>query len=319
MSAADLEPLFKQARTALRAREFDEAAGLYRQALDIDADSVEAIEGLAMVLCSAGDVPAAVEQFLHLTRLQPMESRHYVNLGALYNRQGQHQPAVDALRKAIARDRRCADAYYNLGVAQRKLNQASMAVSAYKEAIRLDPELVEAYQNLGNLYSEMGNLQLAMANFRKALELRPDFEKARVGLEKAQEAALRAKAEANPFGKLVDTGAIAPKAVPTLTRELSEAERQYDRQHVRQLGLELKTLVDEYREHLKTRLEPAVLHLQRTAAEGDLKALGFVGAATDFQEAFQQWRGLRQQLKRKSLEMRAHEELVNTADFLPQP
>jgi tetratricopeptide (TPR) repeat protein len=318
MSTAALDSFFQQARAALRAREFSEAADFYRQALAIDADSVDAIEGLAIVLFSAGDLPAAIEQFQRLTQLQPMEARHYVNLGAIHNRQGQHQLAVDVLRKAISRDRRCADAYYNLGVAQRKLNQASMAVSAYKEAIRLDPELAEAYQNLGNLYSEMGNLQLSIANFRKALEIRPDFEKARLGLEKAEEAAQRAKAETNPFGKLVDTGAIAAKSVPTLTRELSETERQYDRQHVRQLALELKGLVDEYLEHLRTKFEPGVLHLQRTAAEGDLKAMGFVGAATEFQEAFQHWRGLRQQVKRKALELRAHEELVNTPDLLPQ-
>ena len=308
-----------RARVALRARDYAEAETIYRQALAIDADAIPAIEGLAMVFCSAGELAAAVEQFQRLNQLQPMEARHYVNLGAIHNRQGQYQQAVEALRKAISRDRRCADAYYNLGVAQRKLNQASMAVSAYKEAIRLDPELVEAYQNLGNLYSEMGNLHMSIANFRKALEIRPDFDKARVGLEKAEEAVQRAKAESNPFGKLVDTGAIAPKAVPTLTRELTEAERQFDRQHVRQLALDFKALVEEYVGHLKTKLEPALLQLQKTSAAGDLKAMGFVGAATDFQEAFQHWRSLRQQVKRKAQELRAHEELVNTPDFLPQP
>ena len=82
------------------------------------------------------------------------------------------------------------------------------------------------------------------SSIRKVLEIRPEFEKARIGLEKAEDAIQRAKESTNPFGRLVETGAIAPKAVPTLTRELSESERKYDRQRVRQLATELKTLVE---------------------------------------------------------------------------
>lgn len=317
MPTPALEPLFQQARDATRTRDYAAAADFYRQALAAEADSIDALEGLAMVLFAGGELAAAVEQFQKLTKLQPMEARHYVNLGAIHNREGQHQQAVEVLRKAIQRDRKCADAYYNLGVAQRKLNQSSMAVSAYKEAIRLDPQLVEAFQNLGNLYLEMGSPQQAMTNFRKVLEIRPDFEKARVGLEKAEDSIQRAKESTNPFGRLVETGAIAPKAVPTLTRELSESERKYDRQRVRQLATELKSLVDECLNHLRTKIEPGVQSLQRTVAEGNFKAMSFVSAANEFQESFQHWIGLRQQIKRKALELRAHEELVNTPDLLP--
>jgi tetratricopeptide (TPR) repeat protein len=317
MPAADLDSLFQKARAASRERDYTAAADLYRQALALEAASIEALEGLGMVLFAAGELAAAAEPFQRLTQLQPLEARHYVNLGAIYNRDGQHQQAIDVLRKAIQRDRKCADAYYNLGVAQRKLNQSSMAVSAYKEAIRLDPQLVEAYQNLGNVYLEMGSPQLAMTNFRKALEIRPDFERARVGLEKAEDAFQRAKELKNPFGKLVNTAAIAPKAVPTLTRELTESERKYDRQRVRQLATELKTLVDECLTHLRSKIEPGIQALQRTVAEGNFKSLSFVGAATEFQEALRQWMAMRQQIKRKTLELRAHEELVNTPDMLP--
>jgi len=312
MTTPTLEPLFQQARAAVRSRDYPAAVELYRQALAIDNTSLDAIEGLAMVLCAAGDYAAAAEQFQRLTFLQPMIVRHYVNLGAVYNRQGQHQQALDILRKAVQKDRKCADAYYNLGVAQRKLNQSSMAMSSFKEAVRLDPQLAEAWQNLANIYLEMGNLNLAITNFRKALEIRPDFEKARLGLEKAEDAAQQAKASANPFGRLVETAAIAPKAVPTLTRELTEAERLADRKKVRELSGELETLSEQYSEFFKAKFEPSLIELQKTVAEGQFKSLAFISSATEFREAFAQWTALRQQLKRKTLELRAHEEVVNT-------
>jgi tetratricopeptide (TPR) repeat protein len=312
MSTSDLEPLFQQARAAVRRHEYPAAIELYRQAIDADNTSLEAIEGLAMVLCAANDYPGAAEQFQRLTFLQPMVARHYVNLGAVYNRQGQHQQAVDVLRKAVSRDRKCADGYYNLGVAQRKLNQSSMAMSSFKEAIRLDPQLAEAYQNLANIYVDLGNLNLAIVNFKKALEIRPDFDKARAGLEKAEDAAQQAKASANPFGRLVETSAIAPKSVPTLTRELTETERLVDRRKVRELSGELETLSEQYSEFCKSKLEPSLIELQKTVADGEFKSLTFLNSASEFQETFAQWIALRQQLKRKTLELRAHEELVNT-------
>lgn len=319
MSATSLASLLEQARAAVRSRDYATAISTYRQALTVDPESIDALEGLAMTLLATGSYAAAVEQFQRLVMLQPMEARHYINMGAAYNRLGMYQKAVDTLRKGIQRNRKCADGYYNLGIAQRKLNMPSLAVSAYKEAIRLDPQMVEAYQNLGNLYTEMGNYQLALANYRKALELRPDFEKARLGMEKAEEAMQRSKATNNPFGRLVKTDNLAPKTVPTLTRELSDADREFDRQRVRQLSEDLQRLTTEYLNHLKSKLERGLLELQRSAAEGQFKSLGFVATANEFQEAFRSWLETRQQFKRKALELRAHEELINTPELPPTP
>jgi tetratricopeptide (TPR) repeat protein len=312
MSAPALEPLFDQARAAVRRRDYQTAVDFYRQALELDSTSLEAIEGLGMMLFASGDLAAAIEQFLRLTQLQPMVARHFVNLGAIYNRQGDHQKAADVLRKAIQRDRRCADAYYNLGVAQRKLNQTSMALSSYKEAIRLDPQMAEAYQNLGNIYTEMSSFHLAITNYRKALEIRPDFEKARLGLEKAEDLAEQAKAHANPFGRLVQANAIAPKEIPTLKRQLTEAERQADRQRVCLLAAELEALAQRCSEFLKEKFEPAIITLQKTVADGQFKSMNFLNSAEDFREAFAQWQELRRQVQKKNQELRSHEEMVNT-------
>jgi len=311
MSNATIDALLQQARALTRNKDYSGSSAIYRQILESNPDSVPGHEGLAMVAFVSGDYALAVTEFLRLSQLEPMDARHYVNLGAVFNREGDHAKAVDALRKAIQRDRRCADAYYNLGIAQRKMNQLSMAVSAYKEAIRIDPQMAEAYQNLGNVYSEMSNFQLAILNFKKALEIRPDFEKALVGLQRAEESVKKSKAATNPFGRLVGGDASSVIRAPMIdARELSPEERLVDRQQVRRLADELHSLAVECDDFLKTRLEPAILELQRSVAEGDFRGLGFNKSTTRFREELDSWEQLRAAMKRKMLELRGHEELI---------
>jgi tetratricopeptide (TPR) repeat protein len=302
MSVGSLEALLQQARARSQKRDAPGAVTLYRQALDVDPDSAEALEGLAMVLFQAGDLPGAIEQFIRLTMLQPQEARHHVNLGAVYNRKGQHSQAADALRKAIQRDRRSADAYYNLGIAQRKLNQSSMAVSAYKEAIRLNPLMAEAYQNLGNVYTEMGNHQLAIMNFQKALEIRPEFEKARVGLQRAEDALEKSKSASSPFGRLVTADRL--EAELPASDASAEHETPLDRQQVLMLAHELRLLTEAYRDVLKNRLEPAIHALQRVVAESKVSTLSLARAITDLHEAYELWLQRSREVKQKATELR---------------
>lgn len=312
MSNATVDSLLHQARALTRSKDYQAAISVYRQILESNPDATAAHEGLAMTAFVSGDYPLAIAEFQRLSQLEPTEARHYVNLGAVFNRAGEHTKAAEALRKAIQRDRRCADAYYNLGIAQRKMNQLSMAVSAYKEAIRIDPQMAEAYQNLGNVYSEMSNFQLAILNFKKALEIRPEFEKARHGLQRAEQALNKTKVSTNPFGRLIPGDATSLMRAPIIeVRELTPAERVADRQQVRRLADELHHCALECDEFLKTRLEPSILELQRSVAEGDFRGLGFHKASLHFRDELETWQQLRARMKQKMIELRGHEELVN--------
>ena len=83
--------------------------------MELDSDCIDAYEGLATVAYLDGDLPDAIKHYTKLTMLKPMEGRFHTNIGAIYNRLGEHQKACEALRKAIQRDKKCAESYYNLG------------------------------------------------------------------------------------------------------------------------------------------------------------------------------------------------------------
>ena len=314
MSKPEVEALCKLARDCLQLQQAKQAKELYEKAMSEDVDCPDAHDGLAVIALLDSDYATAITHYLKLTLLQPMEPRHYTNLGAIYNRTGEFDKAVDVLRKAIQRDKRSAEAYYNLGIAQRKLKQWQMALSAYREAARLNPKMAEAYQNMGNVYVDLANLPMAIMQFKKALEIRPDFDRARQALEKAQSTANSAKEAVNPFGRLVDLQSHQVNIKSVMLRELTDIERYEDRHELRQIAGEIEQLTKGCLEFLKLKLEPAILELQRTMAEGTSSHVSLIDVADAYASAANQWLDLRKGLRRKVLELRAHEELINVPE-----
>jgi tetratricopeptide (TPR) repeat protein len=315
MSEPEVESLCHRGRAQLQKSDINGAVELFQQASELDPDCCEAHEGLANCAYVAGEYAKAIAEYQRLTQLQPAESRYYTNLGAIHNRIGEHMKAADFLRKAISRNKKCAESFYNLGIAQRKLKQNAMAVSAYKEAIKIDPGMVEAYQNLGNVYVDMGNLQLAVVNFKKALEIRPDFDKARVGLEKAEQQLADAKIRNNPLGRLnAITSTVTSVAAAVTTRELREDERYEDRKCVKHLADEIERLAKGCVEHLRQNMVPAILEVERAMAHGADEVRVLNEAADVFRNASAQWATLRRSLKRKVSELAEHEKFITQPD-----
>ena len=314
MSEVDVDAICKLARNCLQLQQIKQAKELFDSAVAANVDSVDAHEGLASISFLNSDYASAITHYHKLTLLKPAESKYLTNLGAVYNRSGQYEKAIEVLRKAIARDKRSAEAYYNMGIAERKLKRWQLAISAYREAARLNPKMAEAYQNLANVYIDTANLPMAIINFKKALEIRPDFEKARLGLEKAQAASASAKEAVNPFGRLVNSVSQNAGATPQMMRELTDAERYEDRHRVKQMSDEIERLSRGCLEFLRTKLEPSLIELQRTMAEGDKSATSLVDVADEYQAVSNQWFELRKSVKRKLLELRAHEELINSPE-----
>ena len=312
MSNPEVEALCDQGQKALKERDHAAANDAFEDALAIDPDCIDAHEGLAKVSYLDGDLAGAITSYTKLTQLKPMDGRYYSNIGAIYNQLGEHQKAFDVLRKSIQRDRKNAVSFYNLVIAQRKLKQNSLAVSAYKEAIKINPEMLEAYQNLGNTYKEMGNTQMAIINFKKAIDLKPNFEKARTALGNTEILQHQKKNSFSPFGRLVDSNPPAMKSAPAECKPLNEGERWVERQHVKHLADEIETLAKAFAEYIRHHVEPIILDAERAVAQVGDSAFGIPEVAETFRATVNRWSSLRATLKRKVLELRAHEELMNT-------
>ncbi|MDA0835869.1 MAG: tetratricopeptide repeat protein [Planctomycetota bacterium] len=313
----DTERLLSEAKTSLQSGNIPKAIELFEAVLKIDERLVEAHEGLAASLYMQKAYPEAITHFQRVSVLDPRKAAALINVGAIYNRMGEHQKAVDILRKGLSRDKKSAEGYYNLGIAHKGLRQWSLAVSAYREATKIEPNMAEAYQNLANVYVEMGNYTLAVANFEKALEIRPDFERAKRGLAKVQEVSAQAKKISNPFGRLVGDGPKVQLSAKKLEREMTNEEQFRDRMALHGIASDILIEAMQWLDLLKERLDPDLATLHRTITDDDPAPFVLNKTQVALQQSIALNLALRKNLKRKLLELRAHEELILTSTMLP--
>lgn len=286
------DSFLKLSRDLFREKRYAEAAEILQIVLEKNSQDEVALEMLGMARFYNKELQAAREVFESHTKLNSGHAQAWVNLGAVLNRLGEFRKAVEALRRALQKDRKCAEAYYNMGIAQRGQNLNTMAISAYKEAIKLKPDLIEAHLNLGNIYVEMKNMGLALRCFQTAVRLDPDSKKARSSLEKAQINQQQARREVSPFGRLVDVNKLDRQHVETGPRELDAASRQAERELVQEVTRKVRTGAKEMLPMLEESLHLQLHRLERIVLQSDAKF-----SATESLEAFSQTLGDLQRLR----------------------
>jgi tetratricopeptide (TPR) repeat protein len=313
-SLVELESLCNEGRRCVRHQDPDGAIAAFNKALALDERAIPVHEGLAAAYFLKKDYEKAAEHFKKVTLLDPRQAKAVVNLGAVYNRMKDYNKAVTILRKAVQKDKSSGEAHYNLGLAYRGLNQLSMAVSAYKEAVRVAPQMAAAHQNLANAYVDMGNFQHAMIHYRKALEIDPNFERAQRGLEHAKTLSTDAKNSVSPFGRLVDASAMGPKTAPKVERQMSDLERAQDRMTIFNLLNDVGESANFFLKSLREEFEPALATLSRDLSQSTEGITGLPRDYRQFLTTFKEAHESRRALKRLALQLRAHEEMMNTPD-----
>jgi len=315
MSDSKIAELLQQARQHLKAREITKAIEVYQRIIHIKPTDKKAHTGIAAAYFQLKQYPDAISHFEELTRLSPAEASPYINMGAIYNRMGEYKQALSVLRKAVQKDKKSADAFYNMGIAHKGLNQLSMAATAYKQAIAFDPEMVDAHFNLGNVYLEMKNRTQAHLSFSRSLEISPRFEKAVNALKILDIETEKEKQNINPFGRLVTESTLRKKDMSVSTRKLSSEERKKDRREIHTLCEEMREAAQSIVENLKKGVTPTLLILNRCISQGEKHYSELDVANQEFQKKVKTLSDMRKLLKHRILELRAHEEVVNSINL----
>jgi len=311
-STPEIETLCRRAGRCVRKGDYSQALELYRQAVALDESRYEIHEGMATASFLSDDYENAIIHFNRMTQLNPRQGKSLINLGAVYNRMGEYRKAIDVLRRGIPREKNNGQGFYNLGLAYRRLGQSAMAISAYREAIRIDPEMAEAHLNLANVYTDIKNFQQAITHYKQALEVRPGFDRARRGLEQVQQALKQAKRSISPFGRLVNAETSGPRATLVVEHQMTDEDRLADRKAVHSLAHDIETAARDLVKLLRNEFGPSLLALNRCVAQPDEAPSVISEAYDDFHAALNHCNEMRRRMKRKILELRSHEELMNT-------
>ena len=151
-----------------------EAAELYRRALDREPGNVDALHLLGLVTHQRGDAAAGEQLIRRAIALQPNVARFHSNLGKALAEQTRWAEAAAAQRRAVELDPNYLGAYSGLGFALAKLGDLGAAEGAYREALARAPNDPGARQAMGLFLQESDRLEEAEPYLQSVVDRHSD-------------------------------------------------------------------------------------------------------------------------------------------------
>jgi Tfp pilus assembly protein PilF len=144
---------FDGARTALAAKNYDEAIRLFKEAAEKDPTQHVIFANLADAYSQSKKYDDATAAYNKAIELKPDEAAYYNNLGIVLANANKIDEATQKLQKAAELNPAGAgQSYYNLGAVLTNKGKTKEAGDAFKKAIELNPTMAQAYYQLGISY-----------------------------------------------------------------------------------------------------------------------------------------------------------------------
>jgi tetratricopeptide (TPR) repeat protein len=171
VNPSNLNTLLDQAEKALISKEFWEAESLFLQALDVKRTSARAKAGLGRVELENGRLDKADALFREALALNEEYIDAYKGLLSLAEIRDDHVSTLEIATKL--QELSPENPRYPLILAKCQLENGDLASSEamFKAAVRLSPTLVDAFRGLGQLYLQKQEYESSSKMFEKALDL----------------------------------------------------------------------------------------------------------------------------------------------------
>ncbi len=163
---------------ALDAKQYDQAAQLFSQAVEADPNDYAAHFHLGLAYSLLGKDAEAIPEYQKTLALKPGLYQAELNLGILLMREKRAREAVpllDAAAQAKPQDFR---PQWHLAEALLASGDAAQAEAHYRAAAELDPKSAAAELGLGRAQAKQNRLEEAAGHFRKAAQLDANFDNA---------------------------------------------------------------------------------------------------------------------------------------------
>lgn len=165
-------PLLAAAYDAYLADDLAHARTLYRQALDDDPASLDALDGLGAIALRQNQSREAEAFFLQALQVSPGDP---VALAGLSQLAAPPRRAETPLRQSLAEHPEALAAQVALGAALARQQRWAEARQAYRQAQALAPDNPDLAYNLAVSLDHLGHHGLAATSYRRALELAATF------------------------------------------------------------------------------------------------------------------------------------------------
>lgn len=152
-------------------RKFEEAETILREAIELDANNMDAYFNLATILDDLKKYDEAELCYKKIIDLDPENIYVYNNLGFFYQQIGRYKESIQCFNKVIDVYPDEAYSYNNRAYSYMKLGKLKKALTDVNLSITLLPENAFAYRNRALIYFEMERSEDACQDLQKALDL----------------------------------------------------------------------------------------------------------------------------------------------------
>lgn len=135
--------------------DFGGALRAFRTANELAPDRAEPLMGIGRVFLTEPDLRLAGSNLTMALQKDPTNSAAAADLSVVYNKQGQHEQAIQTLIPLLARYPQDGKLQFDFGIALFKAGRYDQAVKAYQDALAADPDDPAAHFQLKRCYEVM--------------------------------------------------------------------------------------------------------------------------------------------------------------------
>jgi tetratricopeptide (TPR) repeat protein len=201
-------------------KEYKQAVGAYRKAIELDRDNLDAIRGLAQNLLNDGQTDAALEQYKIIADSNPEDAQTYLRMAEIYRRNGKFDLALENLKKAESMVQDSMEVPYNIAAVYQAQGRYDEATQILQDLVTKTEKPDNSYsqseknnravflERLGTVYRDNSNEQQALDTFRKMLALGDD------NAERGYQQIIDTYREAKQWQKATDAAKEATQKLP---------------------------------------------------------------------------------------------------------
>ncbi|EMO53031.1 tetratricopeptide repeat protein [Leptospira noguchii] len=108
----------------------------------------------ALILEKEGNYPEAIRLYEDLIQSQPKYQKPYLNLGALYSKQGNSKKAIEIYQKALYVGK-SPELYYNIGIELYRTGETETAIRSLKKSLEIEKRFLNSHILLAYCYRQL--------------------------------------------------------------------------------------------------------------------------------------------------------------------
>jgi tetratricopeptide (TPR) repeat protein len=171
--ATDPAPKIELGHLKRKAKHYEEAVQLYREAVRLNADDPDLHVHLGYCYKQLKDLKAAEVEYRKAVQKKPDSYFGHLDLGWVLAKENKDKEAEPHYLRATELNPKEADPFFNLGNLYRRMGEIQKAKTSYEKAVELSPDRPEHHFELGRVLWTLGDPTGARHHLDKALELKP--------------------------------------------------------------------------------------------------------------------------------------------------